>query len=351
MYAYQPRNGETTSTPTTIATDVASTWIFDWGVQRAFTEIVQNYIDGLSSAFNIEPAHIYVVKTAEAFTTTYTASSRCTVALGTLGHIRVGRDTIQLLNRGVKLERHVLYFGCSGKRTNNLCQCNITVDNPTNPIGSHGDGFLRGILPLLRSGAEINIHTNGELWGFFFTQHPLYSSPVVACRVTALEPSSPYHTDTLMTIRNIISSEIFCPADFLLLRPSNVISVPPIGELIRSDPDTIFFRGIRVHTLDISLYYGINFIGPDVQLDMDRGIVGLQQHIVRLWASAIKKYTHLADEFLEMCIEFPDSLEVVSAKMYNEYMDDDVVRVIRERYESEDYDSDENINSILRLSG
>lgn len=208
---------------------------------------------------------------------------------------------------------------------------------PGTKRGQFGEGFVVGVLALMRKGCDISFR-NGDLsWSTSFEEpdagHPLAGSELLTFKSRALAARE---QDFRVEVEGI-PTEVWDVVKklFLFITPTNAADTleTPHGTLLLH-PDyqgQVFSRGIFVRKFQ-NLSCGYDMVG--LQLDRDRRFVDewdLQYKLGKIWTDACNTYPALAAPRLYDMAK-TGAVEAANVKYH---ADDRILKEVRDRFEKE----------------
>lgn len=196
----------------------------DWGITEGLRELVQNWQDAC-------------VDTKQMIMPTYNSDTL----------------SVTLANPGASLARNVLLFGTTSK---------IGRDDQA---GQFGEGLKLGTLALVRAGASVAIHTQGELWVASLEYDSGFDDTVLAFNITPVEP----YPGVKLVVGVLLQEQWEAAAKlFRSLAPCDILCTQGTDVLLNS-PGNIYVKGILVHH-DKEYIYGYDIVA---RVDRDRRMV------------------------------------------------------------------------------
>lgn len=213
----------------------------------------------------------------------------------------------------------------------------ISDKAPGTKRGQFGEGFVLGVLALMRKGCDVSFR-NGDLsWSISFEEpdpgHPLAGNELMTFKSRALAARE---QDFRIEIENIPTSvwDILKKLFLFIVTPSKGETLEtPHGTLLLNDEykGQVFSRGIFVRKFE-NLSCGYDMVG--LQLDRDRRFVDewdLHYKLGRIWTDACNVYPTLAaPRFYDMA-----KSGTVEAQNVKYHADEKILKEVRQRFEQE----------------
>ena len=188
------------------------------------------------------------------------------------GTVEFNNGTLTFTNKDLTLDRSILGDGFTTKREDET------------KIGCHGDGYLSGLLALVRAGHEVRIYNGTEQWTPRFRVSEALGIETLQIAVTKLDVPS---KDYVIKVSDITKKKwLNYQRNFLSINPpkKNVRSCF-YGSVLMSKmyKGKIFVKGIYVMT-DEGLTYGYD-LAQGVQVNRDRSVLShwdVQYNVARI---------------------------------------------------------------------
>jgi hypothetical protein len=202
--------------------------------------------------------------------------------------------------------------------------------------GKFGEGFVLGILALVRAGHPVTIYNGDEVWRPEIAEpdegHPFEGSKLLV-----------FNTRKLQSMREAFSVEVECVTPeiwaetkkmFLFLTPPKMHDIVKVGSdtvlLDEAYKGQVFSRGIFVNDVpELDAGYDLH----DMKLDRDRHLIDewdLKFKLSELWGRAFKEHPELRDRIYEMA-----KAERVELQNAHYYADAKLLTSVHEKFEEE----------------
>lgn len=202
--------------------------------------------------------------------------------------------------------------------------------------GKFGEGFVLGILALVRAGHPVTIYNGDEVWRPEIAEpdegHPFEGSKLLV-----------FNTRKLQSTREAFSVEVECVTPEIWAETKKMflfLTLPKVHEIVKVGSDTVllsetykghvFSRGIFVNKVpELDAGYDLH----DMKLDRDRHLIDewdLKFKLANLWNRAFEEHPELRDRIYEMAKE-----ERVELQNAHYYADAKLLKSVHEKFEEE----------------